>query len=180
MDRKSIEIMVILLALIFILYYYYRDSNPEPKQYYQSIEIPVNEKEIIKKNKLNQIKIKIAHIYKILLEICDIWIYNNRNNSLNQIEIPDFKIVLSEKSTHVENKYIIHFLVWDKENERLYDDNTLVAVSIHELAHILCDDYIEHSHKFNYIESELLKIAETINVYNPKIQVDQSYPCFDH
>ena len=93
----------------------------------------------------------------------------------------DYKIISSETSTIVINKHIIYLVVWDKANQKMFDDNTIAGAAIHELAHILCSEYWigGHGPKFNKMEAKLIKIATRLGYYDPKIPQDSNYPCLD-
>jgi hypothetical protein len=73
----------------------------------------------------------------------------------------------SAKKSYTINKEKVHICLRD-ENSNYYDDNMLMYVSLHELAHVLCDE-IGHTEKFNAIFDELLVRAEKMNLYDPDI-----------
>jgi len=88
----------------------------------------------------------------------------------------NFQIIESTTSTWVQNKFIIHLLIWNFNSNSPFDDNTLAFAAIHELAHILCPDN-EHTPLFDIIESKLLSIAEHLGYYSPSLFINLDYPC---
>jgi hypothetical protein len=65
------------------------------------------------------------------------------------------------------NKQKVYLCLKD-ENDEYYDDNMLMYVALHELAHVLCDE-IGHTEKFKKIFEDLLVDAENKGVYNSSI-----------
>ena len=65
------------------------------------------------------------------------------------------------------NKQKVYLCLKD-ENGDYYNDNMLIYVALHELAHVLCDE-IGHTPKFKNIFEELLVKAERQGVYDPNI-----------
>lgn len=86
----------------------------------------------------------------------------------------------TDKKSYTINKHKMHLCVKD-EKENYYDDNMLVYVALHELAHVLCDE-IGHTPKYWAIFDRLLKqAAETFDpvtnkmVYDPNGIIDKDY-----
>lgn len=77
------------------------------------------------------------------------------------------------KRSYTINKKRIYICLKDENNE-YYDFNMLMYVSIHELAHAICNE-IGHTEKFYRIFKQLLKKAERLNIYNPKIPIISNY-----
>lgn len=73
----------------------------------------------------------------------------------------------SAKKSYTINKEKVHICLRD-ENSNYYNDNMLMYVALHELAHVLCDE-IGHTEKFNAIFDELLIRAEKMKLYDPDI-----------
>tara|TARA_Y100001937_G_C6977516_1_gene266176 strand:- start:145 stop:603 length:459 start_codon:yes stop_codon:yes gene_type:complete len=87
---------------------------------------------------------------------------------------------LHDKKSYTINKKKIHLCIKD-ENGQYYNDNMLVYVSLHELAHVLCDE-VGHTPKFWAMFDALLEEAERIidpvtnkPVYDPKGKIDTEY-----
>ncbi len=109
---------------------------------------------------------KLAYIASILDSLCE-----------DSNVTPEYYLIASDTFTFVENKTTIHLVV-QKRSGCLFDDNTLVAASIHELTHILCPGN-DHSPLFDKMEQHFLSTAEKLHYYNPKIDIDVDYPCLD-
>jgi len=75
------------------------------------------------------------------------------------------------------NKKKIYLCLKDK-NQNYYEFNMLLYVSIHELAHVLCDE-IGHTPKFDRIFHELLQRAIRLGIYDPEIPILSDY-CGHH
>ena len=91
------------------------------------------------------------------------------------IPIPEIrKITLSgsNKSFTINKEHI--FICTKNEKGEYYEDNMLVYVLLHELAHVLCDE-IGHTAKFSRIFKELLDRAENAGIYNSKIEPIKNY-----
>ena len=79
----------------------------------------------------------------------------------------------SDGGSYTINKERIYLCLTDK-NGQYYNKNLLVYVSLHELAHVLCNE-IGHTQKFHEIFEELLNRAENHGFYNPSLPIDQNY-----
>ena len=77
------------------------------------------------------------------------------------------------RKSYTVNKKKIYLCMKDEHNE-YYNDNTLIYVLLHELAHVLCDE-IGHTKKFESIFKSLLVEAEAKNIYNPNIPISYEY-----
>jgi len=71
------------------------------------------------------------------------------------------------------NKQKVYLCLRD-ENKEYYDFNMLVYVSIHELAHVVCDE-VGHTKKFHEIFDRLLKKAAKMGIYDPRKPIIQNY-----
>jgi hypothetical protein len=81
--------------------------------------------------------------------------------------------ILEDNRSYTINKKKIYMCLRD-ENGEYYDDNMLLFVAIHELAHVLCDE-IGHTDKFQSIFQDLLQQAIAIGIYNPDIEPVYNY-----
>ena len=54
------------------------------------------------------------------------------------------------------------------EQGEYYEDNMLIYVALHELAHVLCDE-VGHTEKWKKIFEDLLVDAENKGVYNSNV-----------
>jgi len=81
--------------------------------------------------------------------------------------------IKSGKESYTINKQEVTLCLKD-ENDTYYNDNMLMYVAIHELAHVICDE-VGHTPKFYAINDVLLEKAEKLNIYDPKIPIIQDY-----
>jgi len=86
----------------------------------------------------------------------------------------------NDKKSYTINKKKVHLCIKD-ENGQYYNDNMLVYVSLHELAHVLCDE-VGHTPKywamFDALLEEASKIIDPVTnkpVYDPKGKIDTEY-----
>jgi beta-lactamase regulating signal transducer with metallopeptidase domain len=79
-------------------------------------------------------------------------------------EIENVKISGSNKSFTINKKHV--YICTKDENDEYYDDNMLIYVILHELAHVLCDE-VGHTEKYKNIFRELLDRASRGGVYDP-------------
>ena len=82
-------------------------------------------------------------------------------------------ILLKGKKSYTINKKRIHLCLTDKEG-KYYDKNMLVYVTLHELAHVRCDE-VGHTTKFHHIFKDILEKASVHKIYNPHIPVIKDY-----
>lgn len=75
--------------------------------------------------------------------------------------------------SYTVNKRRVYICLKD-ENGRYYPRNMLVYVILHEYAHILCDE-VGHTPKFFDIFHQLLKRAESVELYDSRIPPIKNY-----
>ena len=66
----------------------------------------------------------------------------------------------NDKKSYTINKQKVHLCIKD-ENGEYYNDNMLVYVSLHELAHVICDE-VGHTQKFWAMFDAILEEASKI------------------
>lgn len=88
-------------------------------------------------------------------------------------EIVDNIVFLEDKRSYTINKKKVYLCLKD-ENGDYYNDNMLIFVVLHEMAHVMCDE-IGHTAKFQQIFQQLLDEAAEKNIYDPNIQPVQNY-----
>lgn len=88
-------------------------------------------------------------------------------------DMVDHIILLEDTKSYTINKKKVYLCLKD-ENGDYYDENMLVFVAIHELAHVLCDE-IGHTDKFQTIFQELLNKASDLQIYDPSVAPIQNY-----
>ena len=81
---------------------------------------------------------------------------------------PEIKntVVLKSDQSYTIEKYKIHLCIED-ETGKVYDDNMLIYVFLHELAHCINGE-VGHGDKFEAIFQTLLYRAEKYKLYDPK------------
>jgi hypothetical protein len=87
-------------------------------------------------------------------------------------KIDELEFYEGEKSYTID-KQKVHLCLRD-ENGEYYHQNMLMYVSIHELAHVLCNE-IGHTEKFYQIFHRLLDRAIDLKIYDPAIPVVPNY-----
>jgi hypothetical protein len=88
-------------------------------------------------------------------------------------DIVDRITFLEDKRSYTINKQKIYLCLKD-ENGDYYQDNMLIFVVLHEMAHVMCDE-IGHTAKFQQIFQQLLDEATVLKIYDPSIQPIQNY-----
>ena len=89
-------------------------------------------------------------------------------------ELRTVDVFASNKSFTIDKKEI--YICMKDEHGSYYDDNMLIYVIIHELAHSIQKEVdTEHSQKFKDIFFPLLDRAERAGLYNSKLPVVQNY-----
>ena len=84
---------------------------------------------------------------------------------------------ISYGETHtVFNTIPTIYLRTSKDNLEQYDNDTIVMVLLHEIAHILCPSE-GHTDEFDSIETQLLNSATELGYLDPNHEVDEYYPC---
>jgi hypothetical protein len=82
-----------------------------------------------------------------------------------------------DKESYTINKKDVYLCLRDENNE-YYNENMLIYVTLHEVAHAICDE-IGHTQKFHEIFESLLDRAYNMGIYNPSIPIIQDY-CQHH
>lgn len=82
-----------------------------------------------------------------------------------------------DDKSYTINKNKVYLCLRD-QNNAYYSINMLMYVSIHELAHVICDE-IGHTPKFHKIFSELLEKAVMRGIYDPSEPLIQDYCDFE-
>ncbi len=84
----------------------------------------------------------------------------------------DIKLYRGNKSYTINKEKV--FICLKDENQKYYNNNMLMFVLLHELAHVLCDE-IGHTNKFHEIFDALIMEASKDGIYNPSIPVIDDY-----
>ena len=89
----------------------------------------------------------------------------------------NFNLSLSKTKTYTLNNKDIYIVICDKTDKQ-FDDNTLIKVFIHELAHVIRGKSHEsHDKEFREIERLLLISSEELGYYDSLKKIDKDYPC---
>lgn len=81
-------------------------------------------------------------------------------------------IYKGDKSYTINKKHV--YICVKDDHGRYYNRNMLVYVTLHEYAHMLCDE-VGHTPKFYRIFEDLLKKASKKGLYNPDIPPLENY-----
>lgn len=82
--------------------------------------------------------------------------------------------LMKGNSSYTINKYRVFICLRDKKTKTIYDDNMLVYVILHELAHVECPE-IGHTELFKQIFFSLLDRAEAHDLYDPSLPKPKNY-----
>jgi hypothetical protein len=79
--------------------------------------------------------------------------------------------------SYTENKSLISLCIQDPSTKKFYDMNTIMYVSLHELAHVVSKSVSEeeHNEEFRQNFAKLLERAAQLGIYNPNIPVPPTY-----
>lgn len=99
--------------------------------------------------------------------------YNHILEGLNNENILHKVSFYKGNKSYTINKHKI-FLCLQDENGNYYNNNLLIYVTLHEIAHAICDE-IGHTEKFHSIFEALLEKATELGIYNPSIPIDPDY-----
>jgi hypothetical protein len=91
----------------------------------------------------------------------------NTRNIMSEIEFKH-----ASKSFTI-NKQVVHMCLKD-EKGNYYDNNSLIYVLLHEIAHVI-NTTVGHDQMFNNIFNDLLEIATQKKIYDPTIPMVSSY-----
>ena len=155
----SVYALIIVLILVILIWIYVRFDNK------------VDQYENIRQKQVND---TIKWLYQAINNVC---------YACNMSPIYDIKenhqITYTDKITSSHNiKGIIYLVLWDDSPGRVFNNNTLIYASLHEIAHILSPS-IHHEPPFDSIESILLNKAIDLQYYDPNIGIESHYLTLD-
>ena len=104
----------------------------------------------------------IDWLYQSINEIC----YESKLYPIYTIK-PHDTITFSQKINI--NKGIIYISVWDDKNDRLYNNNTLLFKTLHEISNILT----ENNFNFDFIEKNLINTAINLGYCDINDKIEQ-------
>jgi hypothetical protein len=117
--------------------------------------------------KLKALSDKVSKMFSDDVKYTGILSNVNKKRMLNEISL--FK----GNKSYTINKEHIYMCLKDEDNN-YYDDNMLIYVLIHEIAHSICDE-IGHTRKFHKIFDALLEKAQDMNIYDPNLPLVRNY-----
>jgi hypothetical protein len=91
----------------------------------------------------------------------------NNNNIMSKL-----KFYKGNKSYTINKRKV--YLCLKDEDDEYYDINMLTYVSLHEIAHCICDE-IGHTSKFHKIFDDLLKEAAINKIFDPTKKLIDNY-----
>lgn len=171
-------ILIIIIIFLIILYYWNDSYYPKDNMIYEMAtfdnklywvrDLPdkARSANMIAKCKHNIIKL-IDHLNKNINSFPEF--HDNIKNSIekiNNIEIMETSADKNnyETTSYTINKKTIVFCIRSKSFDRIHDENTLMYVLIHEMAHVL-NPKIGHGEDFKKIFKFLLDESVKINIY---------------
>lgn len=86
--------------------------------------------------------------------------------------------IIPDTSSYTENKRFIGLCVKNPYSGQYYNIDTVMHVALHELTHILDDDYEtghNHSPEFHQKFNMILSRAKKVGIYNPNTRVPVDY-----
>ena len=137
---------VLFIVIIFFIFFYLK----EPYMY--------------KDENLDRLK-------KIIFE--SFYIKNNKVYFLlDKHLINKIKLISGKKSYTIRKKYI--FICMKDKEKKYYNDNQLIYVILHEIAHVMNNE-IGHTNKFFKVFNSLLLNANRCGIYDPNIPKINNY-----
>ena len=85
----------------------------------------------------------------------------------------EFTMEEGSSRSYTENKKRI-VVCLRKNPHEFYSWNSLMYVMCHEVAHVICDE-LHHTEKFYAINEALLKRAQTLGYYDPRVPFESNY-----
>lgn len=155
MNTRQIKILGIITAAIVLLIAIWCIYNQISEHYAQDDP------------KLKDIKQRFEHFFS-----------KKRNwepplEDLNNRDIMNEISLYRGEKSYTINKEKVYLCLKDKDG-MYYNDNMLIYVLAHEMAHVICDE-IGHTEKFHQIFDALLMQLTEDGIYNPSIPIKQNY-----
>lgn len=152
-----IIILAVILAAIAIAFVLFRNNNVERFQSESSLD-----------PKLKKLRVILAPMFDPRRnQFTDVLEPLNGRNLLDEVEL------YTGNQSYTINKHKIYMCLKD-ENGKYYDDNTLLNVLIHELAHCVSNQ-VGHTALFGNILEHLMARAAERGIIDPNKPVPQNY-----
>jgi hypothetical protein len=87
----------------------------------------------------------------------------------------EYRLVEDRERSYTTEKKNVHLCIRDRGGNP-YEYNTLIFVALHELSHVMTREKEVHGPEFKRNFGELLRVAEEMRVYDPKMPFDERYP----
>ena len=158
-DRLNRIIIIVMLFIIAVLVSYI---------IYDQINEHFNDKD----PKLAELKNNLQTLFENKEKSGEKWTGNLESLNERKDILEQIKLYVGSKSYTI-NKSRIYMCLKD-ENGRYYDDNSLMFVLLHELAHVICKS-IGHTNEFQKIFNDLLDEGAKASIYNPNIPMVKKY-----
>ena len=78
-------------------------------------------------------------------------------------------------NAYTENKSVVYVCLRHPVTKKVYNMNTLIYVTLHELAHVITPDYDNHGTKWQRNFDKLLKQAQQLGIYDPSESIPKDY-----
>ncbi len=141
------------------------------------IKLGINYKQVsqFKANVISDHDPKISELINLIRPMFDKtkMVYSGFLAPLNSRDImSEIEFKHASKSFTI-NKKVVHMCLKDEKGD-YYDNNSLVYVLLHEIAHVI-NATVGHDPMFNNIFNDLLDIAQQKKIYDPEIPMVNSY-----
>lgn len=133
--------------------------------------------------KYRYILISVFLVFLILVCVCILFQTNKKTDPKIPYLKTKIKVMIknideiniySGHKSYTKNKKDIYLCLYD-ENGKYYDDNTLIYVMLHEIAHYLNKKDYGHTAHYYTIFNRLIKDAISHGLYNPSIPFVHKY-----
>ena len=84
-------------------------------------------------------------------------------------------IKIGINNAYTENKSIVYLCLKHPTTKEIYNMNTLMYVTLHELAHVITPNYDNHGHEWQKNFEKLLDRASKIGIYDPSEPIQEDY-----
>lgn len=92
-------------------------------------------------------------------------------------EYPHYRFIIPASRSVTHDKHSIHVMINDPITGAIFDQNTLLQVGSHELAHMLCqvDEGDDHGPLFKDILQKLEALGVELRLFDPSLEIAPGY-----